>query len=145
MPPVEVLAVPCVSSAEHLQAQIDQLHRIDSGGALGPSARPTILSTQRAPRRMFAKPYAAHWQIWRALKAESGIEFDLIYAPRAFEVLLSQCDAFDTSTATDSGSVTSNKTASLERWMEGCNIMYYHCGGVEGNESQLQRYRKIHT
>jgi 1-aminocyclopropane-1-carboxylate deaminase/D-cysteine desulfhydrase-like pyridoxal-dependent ACC family enzyme len=127
-----------VSSAAHLQAQIDQLsalcshsHSHNSHGSHN-LAYPTILSTDHAPRRVFAKPARELLGIWQALQQQSGIDFDLIYAPRAFEILLSHC----TTTGVDGG-------CSLRDWLPGSNVLYYHCGGTEGNESQLQRYEKV--
>ena len=81
--------------------------------------------------RVFGNPYADHYRIYSELKEGMGIEFDLIYTPRAMEMLL---DSF----AWD-----------REMWgvegdngmWEGHNILWYHCGGLEGNESQRGRYR----
>jgi 1-aminocyclopropane-1-carboxylate deaminase/D-cysteine desulfhydrase-like pyridoxal-dependent ACC family enzyme len=131
--PVEVLAVPCVSSAWQLQAQIDQLSALCGHS---PDERkhghPTILTTDHAPRRVFAKPAQELLGIWQALQQQSGIDFDLIYAPRAFEIILSHC----TSAGVDGD-------YSLRDWLPGANVLYYHCGGTEGNESQLQRYERL--
>ena len=70
----------------------------------------------------FGEPSSEHYSIWLRLQEEIGVEFDLIYSPRAFELLL---DSFENNA----------------RLWENCNILYYHCGGVEGNKSQLGRYR----
>lgn len=129
---VEVLAVPCVGSKAHLEVQMQQLHTLCGGGNYH---GPTVLSTDCAPRRVFAKPCAEHLAIWRALREETGIEFDLIYAPRTFEIMLSHCQ--------DQGGSNAGEFGSLKDWMPGVNILYYHCGGVEGNESQLLRYGKM--
>jgi len=62
----------------------------------------------------FAKPYKEFLEIQqKVLKA--GIEFDLLYAPAMWMALLEQTDE---------------------------DIMYIHSGGVTGNESMLERYRK---
>jgi hypothetical protein len=132
---VEILAVPCVGSAAHLKAQMQQLHVLCSGDEY---TGPTIVSTEYAPRRVFAKPYAAHLAIWQALQQETAIEFDLIYAPRTFEILLSHTEHVDRKRQEGA-----NEVGSLKDWMPGANVLYYHCGGVEGNESQFLRYRKL--
>ncbi|UCM99769.1 1-aminocyclopropane-1-carboxylate deaminase [Sulfurimonas sp. SWIR-19] len=62
----------------------------------------------------FAKPYKEFYEIYSALHVK-GIEFDLLYAPAMWQALLEQ---------------TSEK------------IIYIHSGGVSGNESMLERYRK---
>lgn len=121
LPNIEVIAVPCVGNAEYLQRQMTALDALADGSAV----RPTVLSTDQAPSRVFAKPNKDHLRIWETLREQSGIEFDLIYAPRAFEVLLSQ------------------QSGNLMDIYPTCNVIYYHCGGVEGNESQLDRYRSM--
>lgn len=128
--PVEVLAVPCVSTAAHLQAQMQQLRAL-CGSDTCQGVYPTILSTEYAPCRVFAKPAPELLGIWQVLRRQSGIDFDLIYAPRTFEILLSHCPR----PSPDGG-------CSLQDWLPGKNVLYYHCGGTEGNESQLQRYEK---
>lgn len=141
---VEVVAVPCVSSSLHL---LDQMRILDleSGSH---DIFPTVLRTHRdlqphseagasmnvarneatksesvgSSEGVFGEPCKAHYVIWEDLKSAMGMDFDLIYAPRAFELLL---ESFQ---------------HDVEMWRD-CNILYYHCGGMEGNESQLGRYR----
>lgn len=62
----------------------------------------------------FAKPYREFLEIHKKL-LESKIEFDLIYAPNLWKCLLEQTTE---------------------------EILYIHSGGVSGNESMLQRYKK---
>ena len=63
----------------------------------------------------FAKPYQEFYEIYKKLLG-SGIEFDLLYAPSMWLTLLEQ---------------THEK------------ILYIHSGGVSGNISMLDRYRKF--
>lgn len=127
---IEVVTVPCVGSAEYLKQQMltlsNRTHNI-SGNTL-----PTILSTEKAPNRVFAKPNREHLKIWQELQRQSDIDFDLIYAPRTIEVLLSHCST--AATAHD---------MSLKELYPEANIIYYHCGGLEGNISQLDRYKTM--
>ncbi len=123
---IEVIAAPCVGTAQYLAEQMDALDALCEETAV----RPTIISNTMIPKRVFAKPDAVHLRLWREIQEQSGINFDLIYAPRTFEILLSICGAAD----------TTGKNLSLVSLMSGSNIIYYHCGGVEGNESQLSRY-----
>ena len=63
----------------------------------------------------FAKPYREFLDIYQKLKA-SGIEFDLLYAPAMWQALLEQTEE---------------------------KVLYIHSGGVSGNNSMLERYKKI--
>lgn len=62
----------------------------------------------------FAKPYEEFYQIYKKLK-NVGIEFDLLYAPALWLALLADTD---------------------ER------VMVIHSGGVHGNKSMIERYKK---
>eukprot|EP00622_Pseudochattonella_farcimen_P004137 FR739464.1.p2 GENE.FR739464.1~~FR739464.1.p2 ORF type:complete len:116 (+),score=5.35 FR739464.1:33-350(+) len=69
----------------------------------------------------FGRPRQRLLTVWRELQ-EDELYLDLLYGPRAWEVL-------------------------FERWgklppvLEGAQILYYHCGGLEGVSSQLNRYK----
>jgi 1-aminocyclopropane-1-carboxylate deaminase/D-cysteine desulfhydrase-like pyridoxal-dependent ACC family enzyme len=114
---LEVVALPCVGSKEYLKEQMTELD--NNTGSYG--IFPTILPT--SSKRVFGKPIKDHYLIWSELLQYTGIKFDLIYAPRAFELLLEALN-------NDKG-----------YWNNDVQIVYYHCGGVEGNETQLDRYR----
>ena len=137
---VEVIAIPCVSTSAHLLQQMKQLQSMceHANTLSGDDVHvfPTIMSSNVTKKRVFAKPYKEHFHIWKELHLQSGIEFDLIYAPRAFEIMLVHANP----------PAANNKQYSLEisltKWVPGTNIVYYHCGGVEGNESQLARYQR---
>ena len=111
---IEVIALPCVGSDEYLYESMKAL--------IGEQKYfPKILKTFN--NRVFAKPYREHLDIWSDICSSSGIEFDLIYAPRAWELL--------------------KNSFKLEPdiWKD-VNVLYYHCGGVSpGNVSQLARYK----
>ncbi len=62
----------------------------------------------------FAKPYKEFYDIYKALHVK-GIEFDLLYAPAMWQAILEQ---------------TNEK------------IIYIHSGGISGNKSMLERYKK---
>ena len=72
----------------------------------------TIL--EPAKKYHFAKPYQEFYEIYTKLK-DGGIEFDLLYAPLMWQELLRQVD---------------------ER------VLYVHSGGVSGNVTMLERYKK---
>jgi len=112
---IKVAAVPCVGSESYLSKQMEGLDSV-SGRF---NTFPTILQDDRT--RVFAKPYQEHIQLWNELRLELGVNFDLVYSPRAWEVLLSS--DFWSSSNTE--------------------IIYYCCGGDEGNDSQLARYKRL--
>lgn len=117
----EVVAVPCVGDGADLMAQMTALDAVSGCDGV----YPTVLGysdalTAAYTRRSFGKPYSEHLSLWRGMR-EQGVEFDLVYAPRALE-LLAESFALRSSFWNDS------------------NVLYYHCGGVEGNASQLGRY-----
>jgi 1-aminocyclopropane-1-carboxylate deaminase/D-cysteine desulfhydrase-like pyridoxal-dependent ACC family enzyme len=75
---------------------------------------PRILpQKQKSP---FGKPVKKYLQTWQTLKEQTGIEFDLLYDPPGWLI--------------------------LQDWNPKTPIMVIHCGGVEGNESMLARYRR---
>ena len=120
----EVISIPCVGSESYLQLQMELLDKISGYHQL----YPRILPMKR--KRIFAKPCKEHYQIWQKLKSQCQIEFDLLYAPRAWEMILDHW----------------NHSSNIEKYdMWGSendtHIIYIHSGGIEGNESQLQRYK----
>lgn len=64
----------------------------------------------------FAKPYPNFLDIYKKTLS-SGIEFDMVYSPGMWECLLEQTDE---------------------------KVMYIHSGGVSGNDSMLERYKRYH-
>jgi len=65
----------------------------------------------------FAKPYKEHIAIYEMMKAQ-GIEIDLLYAPKMLLAL-------------------SEKMLEIEG-----DILYVHSGGIKGNISMLERYKR---
>lgn len=76
-----------------------------------------------------------HFKIWQYLAEEHHLVFDLLYAPRAFELLLI---AAGNSPRAVSGRITE---LCMKNLFPDHHILYYHCGGIEGNDSQLLRYK----
>jgi len=80
---------------------------------------------------------------------QAAIEFDLTYTPRAMELLLLDSVGEDVLRAlllkgrTDDVYVDDCIYEALLHYEKGCNIIYYHCGGVEGNPTQLNRYSLV--
>ena len=129
-----MLAVPCAGTAPDLLSQMQSLDAVSDN--LG--RYPTIVPCE--PKRSFARPCRVHWDIWNTLRDQSkGIEFDLIYAPRCWELLIEQ---YGSSESRSSSRYCLDSTVLKDAW-PGCGVIYYHCGGVEGNESQVLRYNKL--
>jgi 1-aminocyclopropane-1-carboxylate deaminase len=113
---IDVIALPCVGRSAYLTDQMVALDREVKNLGLLPMALSTPI------KRVFAKPYPEHLSIWLELQKSTGITFDLVYSPRAFEQLFWSFE----------------NNAPL--W-EDCKLIYVHCGGNTGNESQLLRYK----
>ena len=134
---IEIIALPCATSAKELLNQMEQLEeQFSSHSDINKrNYFPTIIEPTTATH--FAEPNILHLTIWKSLQDAIGVEFDLIYAPRAFEILLSNT----TSITEQKLSLTNLNQYSLVDLYPGANIIYYHCGGMEGNPSQLGRYK----
>ena len=101
-----VFTCPCVGDTAYLKEQISKLDANSNAHILPP------------PRKFhFAKPYAELHEIWQKAKAQTGVEFDLIYDPVGLLTLLSHKETFAN------------------------EVLYIHHGGLTGNISQLLRYK----
>lgn len=104
LPEYKVYTTPSVGSVEYLKEQMSALHEIPQN----------LIILEPEKKYHFAKPYKEFLDIYNKL-LNSGIEFDLIYAPLMWKVLLEQTDE---------------------------EILYIHSGGITGNESMLKRYEQ---
>lgn len=102
----DVYTTNCVGSSQYLQ---DQWNALDNRSNKLPKILENNLYT-------FAKPYPELWQTYNYIKEQSKIEFDLIYDPIGWQVLL-------------------QNLVNLEG-----TIIYVHCGGVLGNATMYERY-----
>jgi 1-aminocyclopropane-1-carboxylate deaminase len=116
-----VVAVPCVGDAAHLRAQMEETEPVYRANPL-----PVRILEPKA-RKPFAKPRRSLLRMHAELEKETDLPFDLVYAPRAWEIVLEQ--------------LARQKTQDT-LWAEDATILYLHCGGVEGNASQIARYRR---
>jgi 1-aminocyclopropane-1-carboxylate deaminase/D-cysteine desulfhydrase-like pyridoxal-dependent ACC family enzyme len=144
----EVIAIPCVGTKEDLFGQMRSLSSITSHSSTS-KIYPTILPLPSTYRTTpFAQPAQRHLEIWSSLnesaqKVDPTIPFfDLIYAPKAFELMEESYRHYRQSKELMSGE--NDEFSSLwERYEEkSCQLLYYHCGGAEGNDSQLLRYHR---
>lgn len=104
-----VYTTPCVGDSEYLKKQFLELEEDES-------YHPTILSLDK--KYHFGKLYKDNYKIWLKLHQQTGVEFDLLYDPLGWRVLLEYVEHFQEP------------------------VLYIHQGGVLGNESMLPRYRR---
>jgi len=76
---------------------------------------PTIIDTKK--RYHFGKLYREFYLLWLELHKEIGLEFDMLYDPKGWMALLEHIDIFD-------------------------NLVYIHQGGILGNATMLERYKR---
>ncbi|KIM12970.1 MAG: 1-aminocyclopropane-1-carboxylate deaminase [Sulfurovum sp. FS08-3] len=105
---IVVYTTPCVGDESYL---IEQFNSLES------RLHPTVLKLDK--KYHFGKLYRNNYAIWKKLKADTGIEFDLLYDPKGW-LMIEQYQEF-----------LSDKT-----------LLYIHQGGLMGNESMLRRYER---
>jgi len=76
---------------------------------------PTIVPKHK--KFHFGKLYKENYEIWLELKS-AGLEFDLLYDPIGWQIVMNNLDIL------------------------GKNIIYIHQGGLKGNESMIERYKR---
>jgi len=109
LPENVVYTTPCVGDDSYLKKQFLELETNEK-------YHPTILNLEK--KHHFAKLYKENYKIWLKLQQQTGVEFDLLYDPLGWRVLLAHPEVFSRPT------------------------LYIHQGGVLGNESMLPRYER---
>ena len=104
-----VFTTPCVGDSVYLKKQFFMLEENEA-------YHPAIVIPPK--KWHFGKLYSEHYKIWLKLQKQTGIEFDMLYDPIGWQVLLDNLESFDGA------------------------ILYIHQGGVLGNESMLARYQR---
>ncbi len=104
-----VYTTACVGDENYLKKQFLELEKDEN-------YHPEILSLEK--KYHFAKLYKENYKIWLKLQQQTGVEFDLLYDPLGWRVLLAHPEVFSIPT------------------------LYIHQGGVLGNESMLPRYKR---
>ena len=113
-----VVPIPCVGGYSVLWKQMQKL---EPNFMLNPLLY--WLDQSDICKHPFAKCDKRDLSMWKELTDSTGIEFDLIYAPRTWRAIAASIDKI-----TDYGKL---------------KLIYIHTGGVEGNSSQLERYGMI--
>lgn len=109
LPLNRVYTTACVGDKSYLKKQFLALEEDES-------YHPEILNVEK--KHHFGKLYKENYKIWLKLQQQTGVEFDLLYDPFGWRVLLAHPEVFSTPT------------------------LYIHQGGVLGNESMLPRYER---
>ena len=104
----EIFTCSCVGDDNYLLKQWEELES-------NKKFYPTII--QKDKKFHFGKLYKENYKIWLELK-NSGIEFDLLYDPIGWQVMLKNLNIL------------------------GEKIIYIHQGGIIGNESMIERYKR---
>jgi len=104
-----VFTCACVGGDKYLKKQFLMLEEQER-------YHPTILSLEK--KHHFGKLYKENYKIWLELRQQTGVEFDLLYDPLGWRVMLAHQTLFDKP------------------------VLYIHQGGILGNESMLPRYER---
>ncbi len=104
---IKVYTTPCVGDSDYLKEQFSMLE-------IEQKYHPIIIEPQK--KWHFGKLYREHYEIWIKLRNETNIEFDMLYDPIGWQVLLG-----------------SNLVG---------DILYIHQGGLLGNVSMRARYER---
>lgn len=105
----KVYTVPCVGDSLYLKLQFIMLES-------NILKHPTVIKPTK--KYQFGKLYRECYDIWKRLKDEMGIEFDMVYDPVGWLTLMENRKIFNRPT------------------------LYIHQGGLIGNESMLERYKR---
>ncbi|MEA2018286.1 MAG: 1-aminocyclopropane-1-carboxylate deaminase [Campylobacterota bacterium] len=106
---LEVLTCPCVGDSEYLKKQFLELESDEN-------KHPTIVKPRK--KYHFGKLYKDNYILYKELKKQTNIEFDLLYDPIGIETFLNY-----------------SKLKS-----ENSTLLYIHQGGIIGNETMISRY-----
>ncbi len=109
LPLNSVYTTPCVGDDSYLKKQFLELET-------EVKYHPMILTLEK--KHHFGKLYKENYKVWLKLQQQTGVEFDLLYDPLGWRVLLAHPEVFSKPT------------------------LYIHQGGVLGNESMLPRYER---
>ncbi|HSR73497.1 MAG TPA: hypothetical protein VLL31_01510 [Sulfurovum sp.] len=104
-----VYTTPCVGDEHYLKQQFLALEENEI-------LHPRIVSLEK--KHHFGKLYKENYKIWLKLQQQTGVEFDLLYDPLGWRVLLAHPEILAKP------------------------VLYIHQGGLLGNESMLPRYKR---
>ena len=139
-PGVNILAVPCVSTAANLWQQMEAL--ADRCGVRGGGTWKQQLEVlDPLSRPPFGHPHKRIYRDWKEIEHacrlsnddcddDAELGFDLLYGGAAWNVMLQHEKRLQWSDST--GGLSNSKSKS--------QLVYVHSGGMTGHESMMQRY-----
>jgi len=142
---IQVVAVPVVGDSEMLRDEWNEMNgthaRIEGKDGDADevcvilsdavSGKQWTVKMLESPNKFrFAQPCESVYTIWNELKTVSNLELDLIYGATTWTILLQKHQAFSNNSVPD-------------HHRQDPIILYYHCGGLEGNASQISRYKRL--
>lgn len=113
--PIEVYTCACVGNEDYLRKQFTQL-------VIESTMHPRIVCADK--KYHFGRLYLEFYHLWQRLITETKIEFELLYDPLAWSIMLQHF--------TKRSSLFSAKIP----------LVYIHQGGIAGNVTMLNRYRR---
>ena len=119
-----VMAVPCVGDGEYLQKQMESLPLPGSDQRQYP-----LIIDHVGKSKPFGSVNKYHYNLWSSLQAQLQLQLDLLYFPKCMDTFIAYLES-------DAGQTLYNEILTNQ-----VALLYYHCGGVEGNASQLRRYK----
>mmetsp|Transcript_22694 Transcript_22694/g.27310 ORF Transcript_22694/g.27310 Transcript_22694/m.27310 type:complete len:299 (+) Transcript_22694:1-897(+) len=122
-----VFCVPCGTTAKGLEVQMQSLDKASGGHGIFP-----IILDDPNPKFRFGTPSDREWRIWNEIK-DAGLFLELLYAPHTWDIVL-RALGLDSDPDIQKCSMLYDDDAD--------NIVYLHCGGIEGVATQLTRYRR---
>lgn len=120
----QVMAVPCVGDGEYLQKQMESLPLPGSDQRQYP-----LIIDHVGKSKPFGSVNKYHYDLWSSLQAQLQLQLDLLYFPKCMDTFIAYLESAAGQTLYNE--ILTNQVA----------LLYYHCGGVEGNASQLRRYK----
>lgn len=103
LPEYKVYTTPAIGDKNYLLEQMSALETVPDN----------LIILESEKKYHFAKPYKEFIELYQKLKS-GGVEFDLVYAPKLWKMILEQTDE---------------------------EILYIHSGGTTGNASMFERYQ----
>ncbi|CAM9700092.1 unnamed protein product [Scytosiphon promiscuus] len=126
---IPVYTVPCAGDSGYLQRQMAKVDRESGGVGIFPQ-----FVQQNRRKAAFGAPKIEFLEVWRELD-KMGLFVDLLYAAPTWEVIM---DSWENNQGKTPVSVTPGPAIDTEP-----QLMYVHCGGLEGVSSQLTRYKHL--
>ena len=131
---ITVFAIPCCGSVEYLKRQLDTVDAQSGDYHHYPHILSPLATEEPSPSYQFGQPSSSLWNIYQEL-AVAGLPLDLLYGPRAWQVMFQQYWE-----KREEGGVVGGCSGRLEGYSD---VLYIHTGGMEGVASQLARYRRL--